>query len=114
MLNDLRDQADFLRPYELIERALTRHDGRRQTFGAAWGRRPRTELMRFLAEALQYETGEVPSLTGFLVWMQTGEVEVKRRLDSGTKAIRVMTVHGAKGLESPIVILARYRNGPQD
>jgi ATP-dependent helicase/nuclease subunit A len=104
ILNDLRDQADFLRPYELIERALTRHDGRRRLL-ARLGPEAEDGIDAFLAEALQYEAGEVPSLTGFLVWMETGEVEVKRRLDSASKAIRVMTVHGAKGLESPIVLL---------
>jgi ATP-dependent helicase/nuclease subunit A len=47
----------------------------------------------------------VPSLTGFLVWMQTDDVEVKRQLDGEGQRIRVMTVHGAKGLEAEIVIL---------
>jgi len=48
---------------------------------------------------------EVPSLTGFLIWLDTGDVEVKRQADSEGGRIRVMTVHGAKGLEAPIVIL---------
>ncbi|MGC1487453.1 MAG: 3'-5' exonuclease, partial [Albidovulum sp.] len=104
VLDDLRKQADFLRPYELIERVLTRHDGRRRLL-ARLGPEAEDGIDAFLAEALGYEAGNIPSLTGFLVWMQTGEVEVKRRLDSASKAIRVMTVHGAKGLESPIVIL---------
>ena len=47
----------------------------------------------------------MPSLTGFLVWMQTDDVEVKRQLDGEGPFIRVMTVHGAKGLEGEIVIL---------
>ena len=47
----------------------------------------------------------MPSLTGFLVWMETDEVEVKRQLDGEGHRIRVMTVHGAKGLEAEIVIL---------
>ncbi len=104
VLDDLRDQADFLRPYELIERILIRHDGRRKLL-ARLGPEAEDGIDAFLAEALSYEGSDVPSLTGFLVWMQTGEIEVKRRLDSASKAIRVMTVHGAKGLESPIVIL---------
>ena len=33
VLRDLRDNADFLRPYDLIERVLTRHDGRRKLLG---------------------------------------------------------------------------------
>jgi ATP-dependent helicase/nuclease subunit A len=47
----------------------------------------------------------VPSLTGFLEWRGQDEVEVKRQMDAAGDRIRVMTVHGAKGLEAPIVIL---------
>ena len=54
---------------------------------------------------MAYERSEVPSLTGFLVWMQSDGLEIKRQADQDGNQIRVMTVHGAKGLESPIVIL---------
>ena len=104
VLNDLRDQADFLRPYDLLERMLTRHDGRRKLL-ARLGPEAEDGIDALLAQALAFEQAEVPSLTGFLVWMETDEVEVKRQLDTASKAIRVMTVHGAKGLEAPIVIL---------
>jgi len=104
VLTDLRDAADFLRPFELIERILTRHDGRRRLI-ARLGQEAEDGVDAFLAQALAYERMEVPSLTGFLVWLETDEVEVKRQLDSGGGAIRVMTVHGAKGLEAPVVIL---------
>lgn len=109
ILNDLRDRADFLRPYELIERMLTRHGGRKRLIGRL-GREAEDGIDAFLAEALAYERSGVPSLTGFLVWMQAGDVEVKRRLEQGSRAIRVMTVHGAKGLEAPIVILPDTAN----
>lgn len=104
ILNDLRDQADFLRPYDLIERMLTRHNGRRKLL-ARLGPEAEDGIDALLSQALAFEQADVPSLTGFLVWLETDDVEVKRRLDSTSKAIRVMTVHGAKGLESPIVIL---------
>jgi ATP-dependent helicase/nuclease subunit A len=58
-----------------------------------------------LGQALAYERTEVPSLTGFLEWMQADDLEIKRQIDSASDQIRVMTVHGAKGLEAPIVIL---------
>ena len=59
-----------------------------------------------LSQALSYETVETPSLTGFLVWLSGDDVEVRRQAGSGDEdLIRVMTVHGAKGLESPIVFL---------
>src|SRR5690606_38124698 len=58
-----------------------------------------------LSQALAYERTDVPSLTGFLTWLQTDDVEVKRQMDAAGGRIRVMTVHGSKGLEAPIVIL---------
>ncbi len=104
MLRDLRDHADFLRPYELVERVLTRHDGRRRLL-ARLGPEAEDGIDELLSQALAYERTDVPSLTGFLVWFESDEIVVKRRLDSESRAIRVMTVHGAKGLEAPVVIL---------
>ncbi|MFT4151764.1 MAG: double-strand break repair helicase AddA, partial [Paracoccaceae bacterium] len=104
MLNDLRDRADYLRPFELIERALTRWDGRRRLI-ARLGAEAEDGIDELLSQALSYERSEVPSLTGFLTRLQTDDVDVKRQMESGGRRIRVMTVHGAKGLEAPIVIL---------
>lgn len=104
MLRDLRDRADFLRPFELIERVLTRFDGRHKLL-ARLGAEAEDGIDELLSQALAYERNEVPSLTGFLTWLQTDDVEVKRQMDSAGRRIRVMTVHGAKGLEAPIVIL---------
>ena len=104
MLSDLRDVSDFLRPYDLIERILTRHRGR-EALLARLGPEAEDGIDALLAQALAYERMEVPSLTGFLVWLESGEVEVKRRPEGAGNRIRVMTVHGAKGLEAPLVIL---------
>jgi ATP-dependent helicase/nuclease subunit A len=104
MVRDLRDQTDFLRPYDLIERILTRHDGRRRLM-ARLGPEAQDGIDAFLAQALAYERSAVPSLTGFLQWMETDDLEIKRQMDNAGNRIRVMTVHGAKGLESPVVIL---------
>ena len=104
MLVDLRNQADFLRPYDLIDRILTRHDGRRRLL-ARLGAEAEDGIDALLSQALAYERTEVPSLTGFLAWLTAGDVEVKRRPEAAGDRIRVMTVHGAKGLEAPVVIL---------
>ncbi len=104
MLTDLRDQADFLRPFDLIERALTRHDGRRRLL-ARLGPEAEDGIDELLSQALAYERNDIPSLTGFQIWLETDDIEVKRQMDSEGRRIRVMTVHGAKGLEAPIVIL---------
>lgn len=104
VLNDLRGKSDFLRPYDLIERILTRHDGRRKLLGRL-GPEAEDGIDALLSQALAYESTGVPSLTGFLTWMETDDLEVKRQMESQGDRIRVMTVHGAKGLEAPIVIL---------
>lgn len=104
VLRDLLDKADYLRPFELTERILTRHDGRRKLL-ARLGPEAEDGIDALLAQAMAYESRAVDSLTGFLVWMQTDDLEIKRQMDSVGNRIRVMTVHGAKGLEAPIVIL---------
>lgn len=103
-LTDLRDQAEFLKPYDLLERALIRHDGRRRLI-ARLGPEAEDAVDAMLAQALAYEATEAPSLTGFVGWLDSGDVQVKRDLSQATGQIRVMTVHGAKGLEAPVVIL---------
>ena len=104
VLDDLRSKADFLRPYDLIARVLIRHDGLRKLLSRL-GPEAEDGIDALLSQALAYESTGVPSLTGFLTWMQTDDLEVKRQMDSKGDKIRVMTVHGAKGLEAPIVIL---------
>ena len=114
MLHDLRNNADFLRPYDLIERALTRHDGRRRLL-TRLGPEAEDGIDEFLSQALAFERSEIPSLTGFLIWLETDDIEVKRQMDSEGHRIRVMTVHGAKGLEAPLVILPdTCDRNPQD
>ncbi len=115
ILNDLRGQTDFLRPYDLIERILTRHDGRRKLLGRL-GAEAEDGINALLSQALAYERTDIPSLTGFLVWMQTDDLEIKRQMSGVGNMIRVMTVHGSKGLESPIVILpdTGKRQPPRD
>ncbi len=104
VLDDLRANTDFLRPYDLIERILTRHMGRRRLIGRL-GAEAEDGLNALLQQALAYEQSAVPTLTGFLEWAQADYLEIKRAPDSAGETLRVMTVHGAKGLEAPIVIL---------
>ena len=104
ILRDLRDQADFLRPYDLLERVLIRHDGRRNLL-ARLGSEAEDGIDALLSQALAYERLQVPSLTGFLIWMEAEEVTIKRQVDSASNQVRVMTVHGSKGLEATIVYL---------
>ena len=102
MLSDCLRRADFLRPYEMLQRVLIRHDGMRRLI-ARLGEEAREGIEVLLAQALAFEALEVPGLTAFLEWLAASDVKVKRQTGSG--AIRVMTVHGAKGLEAPVVVL---------
>ncbi len=116
ILNDLRGMADRMPPFDLIERLLTRHAGRRKLL-ARLGPEAEDGIDALLAQSLAYERLEIPTLTGFLSWFITGDVEIKRQVDNVGDLIRVMTVHGAKGLEAPIVILpdtARRTISPRD
>ena len=55
---------------------------------------------------------ETPSLQGFVAWLRTARTDVKRDMEIDRDEVRVMTVHGAKGLEAPIVILADTTTPP--
>ncbi len=118
MLNSLLGDADFIRPYDLLEKILITHDGRRKLL-ARLGAEAEDGIDELLNQALAYESVEAPTLTGFLSWISSDDVEVKRQMDAAGDRVRVMTVHGAKGLESPIVILPdtakkdEWRNPPE-
>ncbi|SPF79535.1 double-strand break repair helicase AddA [Pseudoprimorskyibacter insulae] len=104
VLDDLMGQTDFLRPYDLIDRILIQHDGRKRLLGRL-GEEAEDGINAFLQQAIAYEQTSVPSLTGFLQWMETDDLEIKRQMESAGDKVRMMTVHGSKGLEAPIVIL---------
>ncbi len=103
-LDDLLSNSDYERPYDLLEMILTKHDGRRKLV-ARLGEEAEDGIDELLNQSLNYESVEAPGLTGFLGWITSDEVEVKRQMDAAGDRVRVMTVHGAKGLESKIVIL---------
>lgn len=62
-------------------------------------------LDEFLNLALTYENSHSAGLQGFLHWHEQGSSEIKRQMEEGGGAVRIMTVHGAKGLQAPIVFL---------
>jgi len=70
-------------------------------------------LDEFVELALDYERREAPSLQGFMAWLRAAETEIKRDMEITRDEVRVMTVHGAKGLEAPLVILADTTSAPQ-
>ena len=113
VLTDLRDRAGYLRPYELIERVLTRHHGRAKLVGRL-GAECEEALDALLTQALNYERMDIPSLTGFLTWLGGDDIQIKRQSEGRSTNLRIMTIHGAKGLEAPIVILPDTMGKPPD
>ena len=103
-LRALLAQADYVPPFELFATLLAARGGRRRIL-ARLGPEAGDPLDEFLAQALAYERDHAPSLDGFLHWLEQGKLEVKRDLEAAGGAVRVMTVHGAKGLEAPVVFL---------
>jgi ATP-dependent helicase/nuclease subunit A len=104
-LSALLADADYMPPFEFYARLLGAGQGRERLL-ARLGPDAEDPIGLFLDLALAFERTHPPSLEGFLHWVETGALEVKRDLEQGERdAVRVMTVHGAKGLQAPIVFL---------
>jgi len=104
-LSALLARADFVPPYELYAEILGAEGGRRALLERL-GIEAEDPVEEFLGLALAYERDHAPSLQGFLRWLVAGDTGVKR--DFGARQrdeVRILTVHGAKGLEAPIVFL---------
>src|SRR3984893_7781967 len=78
------------------------------------GREANDALDEFLELALSYEKKAPASLQGFMAWLRAADTEVKRDMEISRDEVRVMTVHGAKGLEAPLVIMADTTTSPSD
>jgi ATP-dependent helicase/nuclease subunit A len=104
-LRELLARADFVPPFELYAEILGAGGGRLAMLERL-GPEAADPIEEFLALALAYEREHVPSLQGFLRWLSAGDIEVKR--DFGERQrdeVRILTVHGAKGLEAPVVFV---------
>lgn len=122
-LRGLRGRIDYPRPFELFSAIL---DGPcpgggaagrtgRQALVARLGAEVEDPLEEFLSLSLAFERLHPPSMQRFLAWFAAGQSEIKRDLEQLDRdEVRVMTVHGAKGLQAPIVILADTVAKPRD
>ena len=104
-LSALLASVDFAPPFELFGDVLGRR-GARRLLTARLGRDAEDPIDEFLGRALEFERVHAPSMQGFLAWLEQGGVAIKRDLEQATRdEVRVMTVHGSKGLQAPIVFL---------
>ncbi len=109
-LRGWRRDAARRSPYDFYARLLTGPTGR-QAFLARLGPEVDDVLDEFLSLALAYERDNIATLQGFVAWLADADIQVRRDADTERDEVRVMTVHGAKGLEADIVFL--IDNGSQ-
>ena len=103
--------AEGVRPFELFAEFLGPRGGR-EALVARLGPDANDPIDEFLNLALGYEREQTPTLEGFLHWLERGEQQIKRDMEHGGDAVRVMTVHGSKGLQAPVVFLPDTLQGP--
>lgn len=104
-LQALLNVSDRIRPYELYAQILGKLGGRRKLVSRI-GPEAEDGIDEFMNLCLKFEAEHIPSLQLFIDWAEKDEVEIKRELEqSEADTVRIMTVHGSKGLQAPVVIL---------
>ncbi len=105
LLQYLLSKLDYMRPYELYNYMLSTKKGR-QKFINRIGVEVEDALDEFMNLTIDFEQQNTPSLQGFIEWMSKSKVIVKRQMESKEiNAVRLMTVHGSKGLQAAVVFL---------
>jgi ATP-dependent helicase/nuclease subunit A len=112
LLDPLLARADFEPPQALLHWLLVGPWQGRSKLVARLGREANDPLDELLNAALAFAASHTPSLQGFIRWFDAGQGELKRDAGAAGGLVRVMTVHGSKGLQSPIVILADATGNP--
>ena len=98
---------EFIRERHLVELSFDRRRPRER-----WRR------LRFVVEqARAYQRAGGSSLRGFLDWIERQVVERARAVESPAPesdedCVRIMTIHAAKGLEFPVVVLTGFGSRP--
>ena len=105
-LYELLRRADLATPYRFLEEILSGPMQGRRKLLTRLGEEARDPIEELLNAALTFETRATPSLQRFLDWFDRGDVEIVRDAAQPQPAVRVMTAHGSKGLQAPLVILA--------
>lgn len=111
-LRELLARADFETPQALLAWLISGPWQARRELVARLGREANDPIDELVNAAFAYQTAHTPSLSGFIQWFDAGTSELKRDADDAGGQVRVMTVHGSKGLQAPIVILADATGEP--
>lgn len=107
-LRDWRRRAGNESVHRLLRR-IFRETGAPERFAAALTEQARWNLLRLHDLALEHAGGAHPSLRGFIARIERAALRADQEEavlpdDSGGR-IRLMTIHGSKGLEAPFVLL---------
>jgi len=111
-------KADFITPFAFLTHILSENCPGSSTSGrqALWARLGPDALdpiEELLNAAQNFGVRHAPSLQGFLHWITESDATIKRALDHDGDEVRIMTIHGAKGLEAPIVFLPDMTGVPR-
>lgn len=111
-------EADFTTPFTLLAQLLNEPCPGNAVSGrkALWARLGPDALdpiEELLNAAQDFSARHAPSLEAFVHWITAADKVIKRELDPGGGEVRIMTVHGAKGLEAPIVFLPDTTGTPR-
>jgi ATP-dependent helicase/nuclease subunit A len=112
-LNECERRFDVETPFAFFAWLLG-SDGGRARILRRLGHEANDALDEFLELALNYERKAPASLQGFMAWLRAADTEVKRDMEISRDEVRVMTVHGAKGLEAAVVFLVDTTSSPSD
>ena len=105
-------RVDFDTPHALLVSALA--TGRARLF-ARLGPEAAEPVDELLSAALEFEAQHPPSLQGFVHWLRQTAAAISRQPGTAeANEVRLLTVHGAKGLQAPLVILPDTTGLPPD
>lgn len=105
ILRDWLKKTDHIHPSELLFEII-KAPLRQEAIKERLGIQAIESLDALLETVLAYEADHVASLQDFIEWFENQSVIIKRDVAQNPRdQVRMMTVHGAKGLQAPIVIL---------
>ena len=102
-LFDTINASKTMAPYSFFTYVLSKNNTR-EKFISALGKQAIDPIEEFMTMCLAYERTQPGTLYHFIKWFITGDSEIKRDMDA-SQGVRIMTVHGSKGLASPVVFL---------
>ncbi len=115
-LNAQLRKADFTRPFETLneilnslcplgaDKGLTPMTGWK-AFRNRLGTQADEAIFELLNIAVAFEYELAPTLQNFITYLHTTNSEIKRDSEAGSNEVRILTVHGSKGLQAPVVII---------